>query len=316
MLILILCLLVSPLLIAEDPSSFTVKADLVTVPVTVFDQQGRMISGLTRHQFVLLDENEPRPIENFLLDRTPLHVLLLLDVSASLREEVKEIQKTAYRFAQSFHPEDQLAVVSFSDGLTVLQPWTNDKNSLRRALKKLRRGYRTALYDALEWSVLDPLTQVSGKKVIILLTDGLDNQSLSRFDTVLELLLKSDISLYIVSRTRLVRPKIEESDRVGFVNQVMQNVLREEQNYVGTYFQEKEASLSHLAEITGGRIFFPERLEDLRESYMEVAQELQNQYLLTFRPPPVSQNVYRAIQVLCTETVGRINHRKRYHWRP
>ena len=314
MLVVIFCLLFSPLLLAQDSPSFRVKAEFVKVPVTVFDSEGRALPDLTRQDFVLLDENEPRPIENFILDRTPLHVLLLLDVSASLRGELKEIRETAYQFAQSFDPEDRMAVVSFSDGLKVLQDWTSDRSSLRRSLKDLQRGYRTALYDALEFGARDTLSRISGKKVIILLTDGLDNQSLSPFETVLELLLRSDISLYIVSRTRLVRPRIEKSDRVDFLNRVMKNVLREEKDFVAAYFEEKEASLSRLAEVTGGRIFFPEKLEDLRDSYMEVAQELKNQYVLTFRPPLASQKDFRTIQVLCTEEVGRIYHRKRYHW--
>jgi len=239
---------------------------------------------------------------------------MLLDVSASRRGELEETRETAFQFAQSFDPEDQMAVVSFSDRLKVLQNWTHDRSSLRRSLKQLERGYRTALYDALEFSARDILAPVAGKKVIILLTDGLDNQSVSSFEAALELLLASDISLYIVSRTRLVRSKIEGSERVDFLNQVMQNVLREEKDFVAAYFQEKEASLSRLAEVTGGRIFFPERLEDLRDSYLEVARELKNQYLLIFRPPQASQKEFRTLQVLCTEEIGRIHHRKQYHW--
>ena len=314
MLVLILGLLFSSFVGAQTAPSFHVRADLVKVPVSVFDSEGRVLTGLTRQQFTLLDENEPRLIENFILDRTPLHVLLLLDMSGSLREEMVEIRETAYLFAQAFGPEDEMAVVSFSDGVQVLQGWTRDRNSLRRSLKDLKRGYRTSLYDALEFATLGTLAPVSGKKVIILFTDGLDNQSTSRFETVLDLLLQSDISLYIVSRTRLVRPRIEESERIDFLHQVMKNVLGEDDDFLAAYFQEKETSLSQLAEVTGGRIFFPEKLADLRDSYMEVAQELKNQYLLTFRPPPASRKDFRTIRVLCSEEVGRIHHRKQYHW--
>ncbi len=80
---LILC---CPLLLAQDPPSFKVRADYIKVPVSVFDANGRVLSNLTREQFILLDEDEPRPIQNFLLDKTALHVTLLLDVSSSLQE--------------------------------------------------------------------------------------------------------------------------------------------------------------------------------------------------------------------------------------
>ncbi len=303
-----------PLLLAQEPPSFQIKANYIKVPVSVFDTNGQVLSNLTREQFILLDENEPRPIENFLLDETAIHVILLLDVSSSLREELDEIQEAALQFAQSFSREDRIAIVSFSDQLELLQDWTNNIKELRKSLKHLERGYRTALYDALVSTVRERLVQVSGKKVIILLTDGLDNESRSTFDDVMNLLIESGISLYIVSRTRLVQPKIEQNERVDFLNQVMKNLLDDEKDFIDIYFREKETSLSHLAEATGGRIFFPERLEDLRSSYLRVAEELKSQYVLTFLPPASSEKPFRTIEVVCTQDIGRIYHRKKYNW--
>ncbi len=303
-----------PLLLAQDPPSFKVRADYIKVPVSVFDAIGRVLSYLTREQFILLDEDEPRPIQNFLLDKTAIHVTLLLDVSSSLQEELEEIREAALQFAQSFGREDRIAIISFSDQLELLQDWTNDQEEVRKSLKHLERGYRTALYDALLSTARERLVQLPGKKVIILLTDGLDNESQSTSDDVLNFLIESNISLYIVSRTRLVQPKVETSERVDFLNQVMKNVLREEADFIDLYFREKETSLSHLAEATGGRVFFPEKLEDLRNSYMQVAEELKSQYVLTFRPPAFSDKKFRTIKVICTQTVGKIYHRKKYYW--
>ena len=303
-----------PLLLAQEPPSFQIKANYVKVPVSVFDANGQVLSNLSREQFILLDENEPRPIENFLLDKTAIHVLLLLDVSSSLREELEEIQKAALQFARSFSREDRIAIASFSDKLELLQDWTNNIKELRKSLKRLERGYRTALYDALVSAARERWIQVPGKKVIILLTDGLDNESRSTFDEALNLLIESDISLYIVSRTRLVQPKIEQSERADFLNQVMKNVLREKKDFIDIYFREKETSLSHLAEATGGRVFFPERLEDLRSTYLRLSEELKSQYVLTFRPPDSSEKTFRTIEVVCTLDVGKIYHRKKYNW--
>ena len=232
-----------PLLLAQEPPSFQIKANYIKVPVSVFDTNGQVLSNLTREQFILLDENEPRPIENFLLDETAIHVILLLDVSSSLREELDEIQKAALQFAQSFSREDRIAIVSFSDQLELLQDWTNNIKELHKSLKHLERGYRTALYDALVSTVRERLVQVSGKKVIILLTDGLDNESRSTFDDVMNLLIESGISLYIVSRTRLVQPKIEQNERVDFLNQVMKNLLDDEKDFIDIYFREKRNPL-------------------------------------------------------------------------
>ncbi len=303
-----------PLLLAQDTPSFKVRADYIKVPVSVLDAKGRVLTNLTREQFILLDEDEPRPIQNFLLDKTAIHVTLLLDVSSSLREELEEIREAALQFAQAFGREDRIAIISFSDQLELLQDWTNDREEVRKSLKHLERGYRTALYDALLSTARERLVDLPGKRVIILLTDGLDNESRSTSDDVLNYLIESNISLYIVSRTRLVQPKVKTSERVDFLNQVMKNVLHEESDFIELYFREKEISLSQLAEATGGRVFFPEKLEDLRSSYLQVAEELKSQYILTFRPPALSDKTFRTIKVICTQTVGEIYHRKQYHW--
>ena len=307
-------LLVSAFLTAQNPPSFRVNTTLVKVPVTVFDLQGKILTELTQDEFQLFDEEESRAIENFILDKTALHVMLLLDVSGSVHEELNEIQTAALRFAQSFGKEDRIAVISFSDRIHVLQDWTNNASLLRKSLANLKRGYRTALHDALLATAHEKLAQVSGKKVIILFTDGLDNESQATFDELVDPLIESYISLYIVSRTRLVAPQILRSERVDFLNRVMQNILKEKQDFVEIYFREKETSMSQLAEATGGRALFPQELKELKDTYIQIAKELKHQYVLTFRPPRTSGKQFRTIKVLCSQPVSRIYHRKRYAW--
>ena len=301
------------LLVAQNSPTFKIEAYYIKVPVTVFGVHGEVLTHLTRENFHLFDEAEQRSIENFVLDSTPLHVLLLLDASSSVREEVAEIKKAAFLFARSFSKEDRIAIISFSDEVVLLQDWTNNLRQIQKSLSGLKQGYRTALYDALFRASREQLQHVSGKKVIILLTDGLDNESEATYEAVIDSLIRHNISLYIVSRTRLVKPQIEHSERVEFLNQVMKNVLREDKDFVEVYFKEKETALSQLAEATGGRVFFPRKLDELEESYAELAQELKNQYILTFRPPRLSEKEFRTIEVVCTEVVGRIHHRKQYH---
>ncbi len=295
-------------------ATFKVDAEYVKVPVTVFDKQGRLLGNLSRDQFRLFDEGSPSTIENFFLDKAPVNVVLLLDVSGSVREELEEIKHAAVRFSKAFSKEDRIAIITFSDRLEVLQDWTNRPKKIKKALKKLEPGYRTALWDALLETAQETLSRVSGRKVIILLTDGLDNESYGNYEQVVDRLVDSDVSLYIVSRTRLVLPKIQKSDRVEFLNRVMKNVLDEDSDFVDIYFRQKETAMIHLAETTGGRVLFPERLGELRTSYSQVARELKSQYVLTFRPPGDSEKPFRNIAVSCSEDVGRIFHRRQYSW--
>lgn len=310
-----LLLLSAPLIAQQTPPIFKVKANYIKVPVTVIDDRGRIVGDLNRESFDLLDEGEERRIENFVLDKAPVNVVLLLDVSGSLQEEIEEVRDAAYGFVKAFGREDRFAVISFADKVELLQDWTSKPKRVRKSLRKLKPGYRTALWDALLETASRTLQKVNGRKVILLLTDGLDNESYANYNEAVERLVDTDVSLYIVSRTRLVMPKVQQSNRVEFLNRVMREVLKEDTDFVGVYFREKETAMANLAESTGGRIFFPERLKDLRSSYAEVAKELKNQYVLTFIPPLTSEKRFRSIEVRCDYEVGRIFHRRQYSWR-
>ena len=292
--------------------SFRVAADHVRVPVTVVDETGQNVLGLSREDFLLLDEGKRRPIENFVLDQAPIHAIILIDASGSVREELDELKKAAREFAEIFDRSDRIAVMGFADELETLQDWTNSQRRLRNAVGKLERGYRTALYDSLLKAARTKLEDQPGKKVIILLTDGLDNESDATYESVLNQLVASDISLYIISRTRMVASKVAEAERVEFLNRVMKNVLDDDKDFVDIYFETKETAMNHLAEASGGRALYPVRLQDLAGSYSEIARELKNQYLLTFKPPASSHLSFRKIEVRCKRPVGNVYHRELY----
>jgi Ca-activated chloride channel family protein len=295
---------------------FRVEASFIKVPVTVFDGHGRPILGLGPRNFKIFDEGEERPIDNFVLDKNPVNVVVLLDMSGSVREEIEEIKNAAVSFAEAFGREDRIAVMTFADKLDLLQDWTNDPNKVKKSMKKAKPGYRTALFDALQEVGQNRFRSVAGKKVIIVLTDGVDNESRTGYDTVLKQFIQSDIAVYIVSRTRMIMPEVRRQSRVEFLNQVMKNVLKDDEDFVQLYFREKETAMEHLAESTGGRVLYPLKLADLRGSYAEIARELKSQYLLTFRPPLESTKRFRKIRVACNDPMAVVHYREQYAWSP
>ncbi len=296
----------------EAQPTLRVDAEYVRVPVTVLDEQGRTILGLTANDFRLYDEGVERPIRNFLLDESPINVVFLLDVSGSVQDELNDIRNATIRFAQAFGPDDRMALVSFSDETRLMQDWTGSLRDLRRSLRRLEQGYRTALYDALLDTAAEMLARIDGKRVIIMLTDGIDNESQASYDELMTKLTRLGVVLYIVSRTRLVQSKVAESERVEFLDRVMRNVLRDDTSFVDVYFREREASMNHLAEVNAGRVLYPEKLRDLGQSYVQIAQELKGQYLLTFAPPTDSPGEFREIRVVCLRDIGQIYHRRLY----
>ena len=280
----------------------------------MFDERGKLRDDLEREHFSVRDDGKATSIVNFVRNVAPINVLLLLDSSGSLKDELEEIRDSALHFARSFTSDDRISIISFSDGTVVLSPWTNQIRRLRKGLRKLKGGYRTAIYDALGETIAGHLRQVQGRRVIILLTDGLDNESVTPYEEILRRLIKSQITLYIVSRTRLVDDKVRDIKRVSFLNQVMQNILQDDGDFVEDYFKEKEMSMVTLAESTGGRALFPELLEDLGDSYAQVSRELKHQYLLTFVPPRSSEKKFRSINVTCSLPQGKVYFRRQYAW--
>lgn len=304
-----------PVTLLRGQPAFKVDAQYVKVPVTVLDESGHSVMGLTAEDFQLFDEEERREIANFILDRAPVNVVFLLDTSGSVKEELKEIKYATIRFAQNFGSDDRIAIAAFSDEVRTLQTWTNKIGDLRKSLRKLEQGYRTALYDALLATAHEKLARVTGKKVIILLTDGLDNESEATYEKVMTELTSLDVILYIVSRTRFVQSRVEESERVEFLDRVMKNVLDEDTSFVDVYFREKEVSMNHLAEVNAGRVFYPEKLQALGLTYVRIARELKTQYLLTFLPADGDGKTFRRIRVVCNKPVADVYHRRLYRVR-
>ncbi len=310
-----LILVVSTCALVHAQPSFKVDAGYVRVPVTVLDENGRNVLGLHAEDFRLFDEGKEMPIRNFVLDPAPVNVIFLLDTSGSVKEELKQIRYAVIRFAQHFDKDDRISIVSFSDRMRTLQDWTNDGGDIRKALKHLEQGYRTALYDSLVATAKDKFKGVQGKRVILLLTDGLDNESDTSYDEAMNRLIDLDVVLYIVSRTRLVQAKVEKSERIEFLDRVLKNVLDDDTSFVDTYFREKETAMNYLAEVNAGRVFYPVKLEELGQTYVRIAQELKNQYVLTFLPDPSPEPVYRTLRVKCLKPVGEVFHRKMYRTR-
>jgi len=303
------------LAVVHAQPAFKVDAGYVRVPVTVLDENGRSVLGLHAEDFRLFDDGKEMPIRNFVLDPAPVNVVFLLDTSGSVKEELNQIRYAVIRFAQHFEKDDRISIVSFSDRMRTLQDWTNDAGDILKALRRLEQGYRTALYDSLVATAKDKFKGVQGKRVILLLTDGLDNESETTYDEAMNRLIDLDVVLYIVSRTRLVQSKVEQSERIEFLDRVLKNVLDDDTSFVDTYFREKETAMNYLAEVNGGRAFYPVQLEELGQTYVRIAQELKNQYVMTFLPDPSPEPVYRTLRVECLKPVGEVFHRKMYRTR-
>ncbi len=154
-----------------------VNTTLVTLPVSVMDRDGRYIPNLKKEDFRLWEEDVEQNVAFFSAVDKPFSVVLMIDTSGSTRFRLEDIQDAAITFVNQLRPDDKVMIVSFDDDILVLSEFTNDRNRLRDAIRQTETGNGTKLYDAVDLVISRRLNQISGRKAIVLFTDGVDTTS-------------------------------------------------------------------------------------------------------------------------------------------
>lgn len=276
---------------AQEP--IRVQVDLVNVLSTVFDKQGRIIPDLTQRDFIVLEDGQPQEILNFTRDvNLPLTIALLVDTSESVHPKLKFEQQAATNFFMTVLQEkDRGLLVEFDTGVTLLQDFTNDPNHLAKKIRALRAGGGTALYDAIYMVCDEKLLRETGRRTIIVVSDGEDTASKYTFENALELTQRAETTIYAIS-----------TSRGGFFG------IPDKRTMAG------DRALMQLTEETGGRTFFPVKDEDLETAFQQVATELRSQYAIGY----ISSNkkkdgTYRNIQVKTNNKDYKVRHKKGYY---
>ena len=154
-----------------------VNTTLVTLPVSVMDRDGRYVPNLQKEDFRLWEDGVEQKVAFFSSVDKPFSLVLMIDTSGSTRFRLEDIQDAAITFVNQLRPDDQVMVVSFDDDVRVLTEFTSDRYRLRDAIRHTRSGNGTRLYDAVDMVMNQRLNRVSGRKAIVLFTDGVDTTS-------------------------------------------------------------------------------------------------------------------------------------------
>jgi len=298
-------------------SVISVSVNLVKIPISVFDTQGNLVPELRSEDFRIWEDQAPQEIRSFGVDLNPVSVVLLLDTSMSSKTELKKIREAAMEFAEALSREDRIAIIGFDDEVYRALDWTNDLKKVRKALGKLRPRGRTALYDAMYAAAEDQLRGIDGRKAIILLTDCVNNQSIVGFPTASLAIVKSQASLYVVSKTAMVKEQAARERRVILMADILKRLYGDNEDYVAEYFRRKESEMTELSEKTGGRCFFPKDYNSLKHIYSEVARELKSKYYLTYiSNQKLLPDSYHRIAIEYLEPASKIIYRKGYYHQP
>ncbi len=259
----------------SEKSQFSLDVTRVQLLFTVSDKKGRFVNNLKKEDFEVFEAKKPQSIVEFTAEsELPLRLAILIDTSNSIRDRFRFIQEAASDFINTvIRPhEDRAVVVSFDTAPELVADLTGDVDKLTAAIRSLRAGGGTALYDAIFFACRDKLMQDQPlhkfRRAVVILSDGDDNQSRYTRDQALEMAHKSESVIYAISTNRL---GIEsDGDKV----------------------------LKYFAEQTGGQTFFPFKAQDLAQSFENIANELRHQYNVLYRPEPLkADGLYHPVDV-------------------
>jgi len=259
----------------DDANRITLDVTRVNMLFTVSDKKGRFVTNLDRDDFEIVEAKKSQNILEFTAETDlPLRIGILIDTSNSIRDRFRFQQEAAMDFVNTVvRPgEDKGMVVSFDSSAELVADLTDSTEALAKAIRNLRPGGGTALYDAIFFACRDKLMMDQPRdkfrRAIVMLSDGEDNESRWSREQALEMAHKADVVIYTIS-TNISRIPTD-GDKV----------------------------LKYFADETGGLAFFPFKAQDLAQSFENIANELRHQYNLFYRPDPLkTDGLYHTVDI-------------------
>jgi VWFA-related protein len=275
----------------EAAKNLVVNVDLVNVLFTVTDRKGKLVTDLSKDELKLYEDNKLQSITNFSRETDlPLTIAILIDTSSSIRDRFKFEQEAAIDFLyRTLRPKkDKALLITFDSAIELIQDFSDNPELLAKAIRQVRPGGGTKLLDSIYLACQEKLKAETGRKIIILISDGDDNLSLETLNSTLEMAQRSDVALFTIS-----------TNSSGFF---------------GLTAPKADKILKRLADDTGGRAFFPFKAEDLSQSFQDISSELRSQYSLAYRSSNGNRDgSFRAIKIDPERKNVKVKSRRGYY---
>jgi Ca-activated chloride channel family protein len=251
----------------DEPTKISVEVTRVSMAFSVTDRKGRFVTGFNQDDFTIFENGKAQTIQEFSAEPSlPLRVAVVIDTSNSIRERFRFEQEAASQFIDEIlrTNQDKGMVISFDNDVQTVCDLTPDANQLTAAIRDLRPGGGTAMYDALHFAA-DRLSQEQPsyqyRRVIVIVSDGEDNQSHGTRDEALKAVQQADAFIYAISTNNLAAGDTD-GDKV----------------------------LKYFTGETGGQTYFPFKVEDLSQSFENIAEKVRHQYNIVYRPEPLTDD--------------------------
>ncbi|MCC6861719.1 MAG: VWA domain-containing protein [Bryobacterales bacterium] len=283
---------------AELPT-FRSDISVVEVNVAVLDNKGNFIPNIPKGNFRILEDEAPQQIADFTMGEAPMTVALVIEFSNLFQyywgETWYQTLTAAYGFLETLKPEDYVAVVAYDMRPEILSDFSTDKRQAHEAMQRLRIAAfsESNLYDAIT-DVAQRMSDIEGRKAIVLISSGVDTFSKITFDKTRKILQNAGVPIYAIGLMQALR---EWYDARGYMDSISRLDFLQADNQLRTFTRE-----------TGGFAFFPRFYGEFPSIFGQISQALRNQYLLTYHPTnQVKDGKFRKIKV---ELVNPANNEK------
>jgi Ca-activated chloride channel homolog len=235
--------------------------DLALINVTVTDPYNRLVTGLEPDNFRVLEDNIEQEVVTFSAEDVPISIGVIFDFSGSMANKVAKAREAAVQFFKTANPQDEFFLVSFNERAELASSFTNSVEDLQSRLMLTAPKGRTALLDAIYLGLSQMRGAHNAKRALLILSDGGDNHSRYNESDIKRLVKEADTQLYAIGIF----------DPLGYRNRTPEEL-------------NGPSLLSEVTEMTGGRVFAVEKLEELPDIASKIGMELRNQYVLGYRP--------------------------------
>jgi Ca-activated chloride channel family protein len=235
--------------------------DLALVNVTVTDPYNRLVTGLDPDNFRVFEDNIEQEVVTFSSEDVPISIGVIFDFSGSMANKIAKAREAAVQFFKTANPQDEFFLVSFNERAELTSAFTNSVEDLQSRMLLTAPKGRTALLDAIYLGLSQMRGARNGKRALLILSDGGDNHSRYNESDIKRLVKEADTQLYAIGIF----------DPLGFRNRTPEEL-------------NGPSLLSEVTEMTGGRVFAVENLNDLPDIASKIGMELRNQYVLGYRP--------------------------------
>ena len=252
--------------IGQDGTVFRVGARLVEVYATVRDERGKYLDGLTQDKFQIRDNGEVQTPVVFESNAERLSCAVLLDTTGSMVAALPLVKSAVMRMIDELRDGDTVAIYTFNTALSRVQDFTEDRAVAKQAVLRSRASGATALFDAVSGLARD-IEPRNGKKAIVVFTDGNDNASLLNSRAAVQRAKRAGIPVYAIAEGDARKSK------------------------------ELLTLLKDVSETTGARMYEVQKTQEITKVFEEITDSLQHTYMLAYKPPSVTDQRWRTVEL-------------------